>query len=148
MDVTDRFHCICDLRRMIFRTCNHHWCLKSKSYWHHIATKRDESGFVAKIAAVFREVQRMFWKSNIFVAPLKITTIFACAQGGVLDSFWFVLVDNQYNHQMLSKAWWRHQMETFSASLAICAGNSPVPNKGQWRGALMFSLICARLKVG
>ena len=23
-------------------------------------------------------------------------------------------------------AWWRHQMETFSAPLAICAGNSPV----------------------
>ena len=38
-------------------------------------------------------------------------------------------------------------METFSALLAICAGNSPVtvnsPHKGQWRGALMFSLICA-----
>ena len=36
-------------------------------------------------------------------------------------------------------------METFSALLAICAGNSPVPvnspHKGQWRGALMFSLI-------
>ena len=31
---------------------------------------------------------------------------------------------------------WRHQMETFSALLAICAGNSPVPvnspHKGQW----------------
>ena len=30
--------------------------------------------------------------------------------------------------------------------LALCAGNSPVPvnspHKGQWRGALMFSLIC------
>ena len=24
------------------------------------------------------------------------------------------------------KEWWRHQMETFSALLAICAGNSPV----------------------
>ena len=24
-------------------------------------------------------------------------------------------------------SWWRHQMETFSAILAICAGNSPVP---------------------
>ena len=24
------------------------------------------------------------------------------------------------------KPWWRHQMETFSALLAICAGNSPV----------------------
>ena len=47
-------------------------------------------------------------------------------------------------------------METFSALLALCAGNSPVtfvrgihrspvnsPHKGHWRGALMFSLICA-----
>ena len=38
-------------------------------------------------------------------------------------------------------------METFSALLALCEGNSPVtgesPHKGQWRGALMFSLICA-----
>ena len=42
-------------------------------------------------------------------------------------------------------AWWRHQMETFSASLAFVRGihRSPVnsPHKGQWRGALMFSLI-------
>ena len=38
--------------------------------------------------------------------------------------------------------WWRHQVETFSALLALCAGNSPVtPHKGQWRG--IFSLICA-----
>ena len=37
-------------------------------------------------------------------------------------------------------------MEKFSALLALCAGNSPItgefPHKGQWRGALMFSLIC------
>ena len=44
-------------------------------------------------------------------------------------------------------SWWRHQMETFSALLAICVWGihrSPVnsPHKGQWRGALMFSLIC------
>ena len=26
-------------------------------------------------------------------------------------------------------AWWRHQIETFSALLAICAGNSPVPGE-------------------
>ena len=34
-----------------------------------------------------------------------------------------------------------------AALLAICAGNSPVtgefPHKGQWRGGLMFSVICA-----
>ena len=38
-------------------------------------------------------------------------------------------------------------METFSALLATCAGNLPVPcespHKGQWRGALIFSLACA-----
>ena len=27
---------------------------------------------------------------------------------------------------LLEISWWRHQMETFSALLAICAGNSPV----------------------
>ena len=32
-------------------------------------------------------------------------------------------------------------MEAFSALLALCARNSP--HKSQWRGALMFSLICA-----
>ena len=25
--------------------------------------------------------------------------------------------------------WWRHQMDTFSALLALCAGNSPVPGE-------------------
>ena len=47
----------------------------------------------------------------------------------------------------ISSSWWRHKMETFSALLALCVGNSPItgqwPYKGQWRGALMFSLICA-----
>ena len=48
-----------------------------------------------------------------------------------------------------SHAWWHHQMETFSELLALCAVNSKVPvsspHKGQWRGALMFSFICARI---
>ena len=43
--------------------------------------------------------------------------------------------------------WWRHQMETYSALLAFVRGihRSPVnfPHKVQWRGALVFSLICA-----
>ena len=38
-------------------------------------------------------------------------------------------------------------MEKFSALLAICTGNSPVTGEfleqSKWRGALMFSLICA-----
>ena len=50
---------------------------------------------------------------------------------------------------IIDASWWRHQMETFSALLAILRGipRSPVnsPHKGQWRGALMFSLICAHI---
>ena len=46
-------------------------------------------------------------------------------------------------------SWWRHQMETFSALLAICAGHSPItgesPTQRQWRGTLVFSFICARI---
>ena len=51
--------------------------------------------------------------------------------------------------RILLNTWWRHQLETISAFLVLCAGNSPVPGEfphtGQWRGALMFSLICARI---
>ena len=42
-------------------------------------------------------------------------------------------------------AWWRHQMETFSRNRPFVRGihRGPVnsPHKGQWRAALMFSLI-------
>ena len=29
----------------------------------------------------------------------------------------------------IESSWWRHQVETFSALLALCAGNSPVPDE-------------------
>ena len=35
---------------------------------------------------------------------------------GVLERLWYVLQ---------IETWWRHQKETFSVLLAICAGNSP-----------------------
>ena len=43
-------------------------------------------------------------------------------------------------------SWWRHQMETFSALMALCGTRrSPVnfPHKGQRRGALIFFFSCA-----
>ena len=41
-------------------------------------------------------------------------------------------------------SWWRHQMETFSVLLAICAGNSPVHGEfhAQRTVTRSFSLIC------
>ena len=41
-------------------------------------------------------------------------------------------LENEHHRNIISrqkrtgKTWWRHQMETFSALLALCAGNSPV----------------------
>ena len=46
-------------------------------------------------------------------------------------------------------SWWRHQVETFSALLAICAGNSPVPSEFPAQRPVTrsfdVSLICARI---
>ena len=36
---------------------------------------------------------------------------------------------HRHNFILGHVSWWRHQMETFSALLAICAGNSPVPGE-------------------
>ena len=53
---------------------------------------------------------------------------------------WYYHADRTWDRP--GTPWWRHQMETFSALLAICAGNSPVPgefpHKDKWRGALML----------
>ena len=44
-------------------------------------------------------------------------------------------------------SWWRHQMETFSASLALCSGNSPVTGESPSQRPVTRSfdvfLICA-----
>ena len=39
------------------------------------------------------------------------------------------LWETQKSLSKILPTWWRHQMETFSALLAICAGNSPVPGE-------------------
>ena len=39
----------------------------------------------------------------------------------------------------LVSSWWRHQMKTFFALLAICAGNSPVPGEFPTQRSVMRS---------
>ena len=52
----------------------------------------------------------------------------------------------QFIWRWICSSWWRHQMETFSALLASCAGNSPVtgefPAQRPVTKSLMFSFIC------
>ena len=72
---------------------------------------------------------------SLYVMGKSVSTI-SWATSGTLS------ITNMYCIYILHLwSWWRHQMETCSALLAICAGN--FPHQGQWRGALMFSLICA-----
>ena len=51
------------------------------------------------------------------------------------------------SHLVASTSWWCHKMEAFSAYWPFVRGihRSTVnsPHKGQWRGALIYSLICA-----
>ena len=88
--------------------------------------------------AVFQDCK---WISHFW---FLVTTVLSCIQifcvqiilGTPLSVFFFKQLAAQ----------WRNRMKAFSALLAICAGNWPIPgefpHKGQWRGALMFSLIC------
>ena len=90
---------------------------------------------------------------NPLVAVLLLT-MGVSVVGCVYSGFSFNALDLSPVHGLMEAQswpwvvpWWRHQMETFSALLAFCARNSPVtgefPVQGQWRGALVFSLICA-----
>ena len=54
----------------------------------------------------------------------------------------------RYSGQWRGKCF--HMTEIFSASLSICEGNPLMTGaltKGQWRGALIFSLVCALANV-
>ena len=59
------------------------------------------------------------WLIDIYV-PFYSVIVF----GPVSLTFFMILWS--FVRFWLKVAWWRHQMETFSALLAICAGNSPV----------------------
>ena len=55
----------------------------------------------------------------------KIEMFLKCDNGaGRVYIFWDIIPSD-----CSMTTWWRHQMETFSALLAICAGNSPVPGE-------------------
>ena len=105
--------------------------LDSRRYWHYIChswesfSRKHNSQFLVWRALgnphTCQKLSRFITKYEKFIRRLSIT----------LSS------DKQAN------SWWRHQMETFSALLAILQYPVISPHKGQWRGALMFYLICA-----
>ena len=59
--------------------------------------------------------------SHIHIHIIEIPIL---VRGHIHIETWVPISARDYWKSSLS--WWRHQMETFSALLAICAGNSPV----------------------
>ena len=63
--------------------------------------------------------EQIVWKSPILITWYELLWL-SLSCGG-----WQLLF-----YGILTKfSWWRHQIETFSALLALCAGNSPVPGE-------------------
>ena len=107
-----------------------------------------------KESSVPVEIKLMHYTPVAYICQISFVGTFLKTYFRVVVSFidlkwrYFIIIRRQsykiYWHKISR---WRHQMETFSALLTICAGNSPVPgefpvHKCQWHGALMFSLIC------
>ena len=73
---------------------------------------------------ISRHVRPTFVKSAILIMfPLKLRKIATTA---------ILYLDYETTNTDLANScvtWWRHQMETFSALLAFCAGNSLVPGE-------------------
>ena len=53
-------------------------------------------------------------------------SLYECGVGGFGRLIFRTVI---YIQREILKPWWRHQMETFSVSLALCAGSSPASGK-------------------
>ena len=93
---------------------------------------------------------RMFFKS-LFKTMLRATGLF---EWGVSIRDWWIILPRASNAEIVSMSWhhmhddviiWKH----FPRYWPIVRGihRSPVnsPHKGQWHGALLFSLTCTRI---
>ena len=82
--------------------------------------------------------------------PTKISTYMVFCCGCIMGLYmipfliFFMLLRVFMWH--IQPSWWRHQMETFSALLAICAGNSPVTGEfpAQRAGTRSFDIFFDR----
>ena len=84
-----------------------------------------------------------FYHSSIIQSDLVLLLYCKCALNSRVQKQEYSL--GQYH----VCSWWRHQMKHFPRYWPFVRGihRSPVnsPHKGQWRRALMFYLICARV---
>ena len=125
----------------------------NEEYWilSHISLKYIPKGHIIDILAL---VQVMAWRRTGDKTLSESMMFSLLAHMCVIRPQWVMGVEINYTytdkHQLTFRSvstWWRHQMENVPRDWPFVRGihRSPVssPHKGQWRGALMFSLICA-----
>ena len=94
-------------------------CRKISVFFEWIDTKQNQNE-ISKCSLAW------YIKTNIFSSAYKFAVL------KIKTFIWFKLFRIQENHRpnnwilRIYRSWWRHQVETFSALLALCAGNSPV----------------------
>ena len=97
----------------------HHW-----NYWPDTLSQSQITVASFKIVQRFAEDER-YWNGNVIIL-MKFSSSIALGNFRCGKRLKFRQNDNI---SVSVSTWWRHQMETFSALLAICAGNSPVPGE-------------------
>ena len=128
--------------------CHHHRVCSNVSYNIYDAPHDHNShGEYMKIINVMC-CNPMFWMS--LIVHFIYIVLWATPMTPMLKSIdhyiqWWCVYNYTFTFPTLP--WWRHQMETISTLLNICAGNPPVTGEFAAQrpltGALMFSLICA-----
>ena len=92
----------------IFFICNKHTDWRRNNHWPVDSPRKETGGFPSQRA---RNAQSFYCHGVIMYGKLE-----------PLSSY-FLTVARLFYKRMTS--WWRYQMETFSASLALCEGNPP-----------------------
>ena len=92
-----------------------------------------------------------FLNSSYYLCSIDFAdTVVSSLTSNVIMYRTFIIYFNGTRKAKLIKlSWWRHEMEIFPRNWQFVQGihrfSMKSPHKGQWRGALMFSLICARI---
>ena len=93
--------------------------LQSEDIWQH----RDATVLSLQRESLYLEIRSLYWKRDLVInsnGNMGVTYILNALE---------LACSNLKIGIIWCYPWWRHQMETSSALLALCAGNSPVPGE-------------------
>ena len=107
-----------------------HYCLWY--IWPNMITGQCANGTKLRIRCHYENVFEDFFRQYLIVKRALMKVMQLSNPTSNLNKYISIYCIGRGSHcsyTLITDAWWRHEMETFSALLAICAGNSPVPGE-------------------